>query len=368
MTQRIGVLGGYGAVGSAVVRLLAARFDGIVRVGGRDGKRAEAAADALAAGEAVEVDLWEDAALAAFCRDCAIVVHAGGPSYQVADRVARSAFAAGADYVDAGGDLPLYERLAGTERRALVTAGMMPGLSGLLPRWLARRTGPVRRLEAYVGVLDRLTPAGAVDYLLSLGGRDAESQAVWQDGRRVTRSAAPQVDVRLPFFPGVVSAFPYLGYEPERLARQLAIPDVRWYSVFDGGAAMMATLSRLQGAMSGEGDLTAAAAQLAEAAELDMFGREPYQRMVFTAHPADGSAPATLVAGSRDTSVLTGTVCGLAALQVLSGAVAPGCAFAAEALNAETLVADLRATDALSVFEVLTNAAEPDEAAEEGVL
>ncbi|MEE3922525.1 methyltransferase [Micromonospora sp. BRA006-A] len=90
------------------------------------------------AGEAVAVDVYDRDSLARFCAGCRLVVCAGGASHQVLDRVAVAALAAGADYVDAGGDEPLYDRLAGRDlaaqgRVALVTAGMMPGLSGLLP-------------------------------------------------------------------------------------------------------------------------------------------------------------------------------------------------------------------------------------------
>lgn len=356
----IGVIGGYGAVGRAAVRQLRHDFPGLLRIGGRDLARARAVVgeDLEGLGEALAVDVYDPDALARFCAGCRVVVHAGGASYQVLDRVADAAFAAGADYVDAGGDEPLYERLTERDlagRRALVTAGMMPGLTGLLPRWLAGMSGQAgmrpRRLTAYVGVMDRLTPAGAVDYLLSLAGRDGESQAVWLGGRAVTRGATPLLDVPLPFFPGLVSAYPYLGYEARRLGAQLGLDEVRWYSVFDGGNAMMATLSRLQGAMSGHGDLADAACQLSAAADLDLFGREPYQLMVQELLGDDDHA-CTVVVRSASTSVLTGTVLALATRQVLDGRVAPGAHFAAEGLVADELVAALRDTGAVRAFEL----------------
>lgn len=375
----VGVLGGYGAVGSATARLLRERGDVTLRIGGRDPDRAArfVSDDLGGAGEAIAVDVYDEEALARFCDGCRLVVNAGAPSYLTVDRVARAALAAGADYVDAGGDCPLFDRLVGTDlagdgRRALVTAGMMPGLSGLVPRWLAAQGfARVTRLTAYIGVMDRLTPAGAVDYLLSLGEREAESQAVWLGGRRVRRQATPLADVELPFFPGRVTAYPYLGYEGERLARQLGIDELAWYSVFDGGASMMATLSRLQGAMSGESDLTAAAAELASAAELDMFGRDPYQLMVFEAHgeaTGGGDVSRTCVVRSEDTSRLTGTVCALATIAVLQGRVRPGVWFAAEGLDPAWVVDELRSTGAVRAFELYDGPADVVSALEEGVL
>lgn len=381
MSASVGVVGGYGAVGSAVVRRLH-RVLGPgyrLRVGGRRLAAAEELVrrERAGGGEAMAVDVYDDEALRRFCAGCRLVVNASAASYLVVDRVARAALAAGADYVDAGGDLPLLDRLtplgpAGAGRTALVTAGLMPGLTGLLPRWLAatefRRP---RRLVAYVGVMDRLTPAGAVDYLLSLRTRDEESQAVWQDGRRVTRAAAALTDVELPFFPGRVTAYPYLGYEAQRLAVDLGLTEVRWHAVFDGGASMMATLSRLQGAMAGESDLRAAARELAAAAELDMFGKRPYQLLVFEltgTGPAGDEHTRTLVLRSTDTSEITGTVCALAAAQVLAGRVPPGAHLAAEGLAGAELVEALRATGVVRAFDLFDGVAADAATVEEGVL
>ncbi|WP_449065129.1 saccharopine dehydrogenase NADP-binding domain-containing protein, partial [Planomonospora algeriensis] len=96
----IGIVGGYGAVGGAAARLLADRG---VRVGGRDLEAARRFVDEELGGrgEARRVDAYDEAALAAFCRGCRVVVNCAGPSYLLLDRVARAAFRAGADYVDA---------------------------------------------------------------------------------------------------------------------------------------------------------------------------------------------------------------------------------------------------------------------------
>lgn len=361
----VGVVGGYGAVGRTVVAALRRHPDLRLRIGGRNLDRAvRLVRDELAGGaEPMAVDVYDEASLARFCAGCAVVVHTGAASYQVLDRVARAARAAGADYVDSGGDLPLHHRLVdhypptGTGR-ALVTAGMMPGLSGLLPRWLAIGYQKVHRLVAYIGVVDRLTPAGAVDYLLSLAERERESQAAWIGGRRVERAATPVADTVVPFFPGRVAVYPYLSYEAERFAAQLGVAEVRWHSVFDQGGNMMAALSRLQGAMSGRADPRSAARELAAAAELDLFGRKPYQLMLFEMSGADRESgrhrATTLMVRSANTSHLTGTVCALATRAVLDGRTPPGAHFAAEALDPRALVSALRDTGGVRAFEVCT--------------
>lgn len=376
---RVGVVGGYGAVGRAAVHELARSAPGLtLRIGGRDRDRATAVVEEELSGrgEAVRVDVFDPASVAAFCSGCDVVVHAGAASYRAGDAVARPALAAGADYVDAGGDEPLLETLTVSPppagRRALVTTGMMPGLTGLLPRWLVDQEVPEpRRMTVYVGVMDRLTPQGAVDYLLSLGTRDREAQAVWRDGLVVPQALNALTDVELPFFPGRVTAHPYLGYEGARLGARLGLEELRWYAVFDGGANMMRTLGRLQGAMQGEGDLEAAARELAAAADLDMFGKQPYQLMVFELVGADATgAPVarTLVVRSADTSRLTGTVLAIGTLEVLAGAVPVGAGLAAEMLDPARVVGALRTTGALDLLEVRPGPAVAEEPIEEGVL
>jgi hypothetical protein len=371
----VGVIGGYGAVGGAAAAALR-RLGGVtLRLGGRDGQRAARAAHTLGA-EGVAVDLYDEESLGRFCADCDVVIQAGGASYQVLDMVARAALDAGAHYVDAGGDLPVRDRVAdlrpeSSGRVAVVSAGMMPGLTGLLPRWLAGRFAEPVELTAYVGVVDRLTPSGSIDYLLSLADRERESRAAWLDGRRVDRAAQPETGVALPFFPGRVTVYPYFGYEAERVTESLHLRTVRWHSVFDDGGNMVAALGRLQGAMAGATDLETAARELAAAAALDLFGREPYQLMVYSMHGrgADGQPlAATVMARSASATVLTGEVCALSARAAMDGAVRPGVHLAAECLDPATTLAALRDSGALTALETFDVAVDARSSVEEGVL
>ena len=193
----IGIIGGYGAVGRAAARRLQKWRVGALRLGGRHPERAAAFAAEELGGQAevLGVDYRSDAELAAFCSGCRLVLNCAGPSYRILDRIARAAFAAGADYVDSYGDDPTHERLAPgfpQPRTAILSAGVMPGMAGLLPRWLAARGFErVSRLLGYVGGLERVTPAAAADYLLSLGSGYGESLAGWRDGRPASKVLAP---------------------------------------------------------------------------------------------------------------------------------------------------------------------------------
>ncbi|WP_051966429.1 saccharopine dehydrogenase NADP-binding domain-containing protein [Kitasatospora mediocidica] len=369
-TGVVGVLGGSGVVGRAAARALRELGVERLRLGGRRLDAVAAVAAALPGGtdrasRAVAVDLDAAASLAAFCAGCSVVLNCAGPSYRVRGRVALAALAAGAHCVDVAGDDPAYEQLravdvAGTGRSVVLSAGMLPGLSGLLPRWLAQRqqVGGGGRLTVWTGGLERCSRTVAADLLLSVGGdpsgdpsghpTDAtvpfgESLAAWRQGRRVSRALRAQDGAELPYFPTSVSLQPYLSTEAERLARALGLDELDWFNVFPGRRVrdLLAALG------TGREPLAEAAERLVRAAELDLTGRRPYFRMVFALDSPDGAATAVL--GTRDSYRLTAAVGALAVTATLAGTIPAGLHFAAEVLDPAESVRRLAATPGVTL-------------------
>ncbi|GAA1880346.1 saccharopine dehydrogenase NADP-binding domain-containing protein [Streptantibioticus ferralitis] len=343
----IGIIGGYGAVGAQAARLLGEWGAGPLRIGGRNLTAAQRAAAALPGTvEAAVVDVDDDASLAAFVQGCEVVVGCAGPSHRTAARVARAALAAGAHYVEAGGDtVPEYVG----ERRAVFAAGALPGLSGLLPRWLAAREfTTVHALTCYAGVLDRFTPTGAEDYLRGVLGGDNEPLAAWRDGDRRSSALTRQAAVTLPFFPREVSAVPYLDAEGEQLARDLSLTHGHWYTVLDGehlGAALDAARTRPP---------AEAAADLCRATALDAAGRTPYVTLLIQLDgttAAGRAATRTAVLRAPGIAELTGAMTAATALAVLRGEVPAGARHAATALDPSATVGRLRDRCELTVLE-----------------
>ncbi|SDL60765.1 saccharopine dehydrogenase NADP-binding domain-containing protein [Nonomuraea jiangxiensis] len=330
-----GVIGCYGAVGRALVR----RLPGPLRLGGRDLDRVRQTA--RPGDEAVAVDLCQADRLARFCAGCDIVVNCAGPSARVQDTVAQAALRAGAHYVDVAGDQLDHARLSALAggRSAVLAAGMMPGLSALLPRALAQGAGRPVRLVAHAGGLDRFTRAAALDYVASLSGDYAVPLAAWQ-GHQVIRGALrPAERVALPHFPGRVSAYPYLSRETERLARTLGLAEVEWWGVFDGER----TLRALSGA--GDRDAERVAGDLELAARLDGLGRRPYFQLVFD---LDGRV---LLVRAADGYELTAALAATATREVATGRVPPGAHDAADVLDPGGVLRDLRDDPAVEVLE-----------------
>ncbi|MEV6033894.1 saccharopine dehydrogenase NADP-binding domain-containing protein [Nonomuraea sp. NPDC052116] len=339
----IGVLGGYGAVGGTAARLLADHPG--LRVGGRDGAAARRFVEEELGGhgEAWQVDALDAAELARFCTGCQVVVNCAGPSYLLRDRVARAAFAAGADYVDAAGDAAAFAQAdAGTQgRTAVLSAGMLPGLTGLVPRHLAALASPNAglRLDVYTGGLDRLTPAAAGDFLLAGQEERGAALAAWRDGARVARALTPVHDVQLPYFPGPVTAYPYLSAEAERVAAELGLAEARWYNVItgDGVLAAASTAGR--------------AADLTRAAELELAGRTPYYVLLFQLSGPHGTR--TLALRTHDSYALTAAVAAHAAMAVLRGEVAAGLHQADAVLDPARVLADLEPVAKIEITEAV---------------
>ncbi|MCW3819602.1 saccharopine dehydrogenase NADP-binding domain-containing protein [Micromonospora sp. DR5-3] len=324
-------------------------------------------------------DVTDSDALAGACAGSGIVVNCAGPATAVGPRVAVAADAAGAHYVDAAGDDLLDGQLAaaglpGPGRVAVLAAGMSPGLTGLLPRLLA---GPpftrVERLTGYAGGRDRFTPAAATDYLASLTDGYGLAGAAWRDGRVVAGALTPRLDEPAPFFPGLVSAFPYLSGELRRAAADLVLVEASWFNVFDGEHTL-ALLGRLR---TGTGDGTGtgvepgeAARQLCHAAELDAAGLRSYQLFVLELTGVTDAGPLTrtLVARAPDAYLLSGAVAALAALAVADGELPPGRHRADAVLPPERTVRRLGDWGALLSVDVSDVAVAAAAEVEEGVL
>lgn len=175
-TARVGVVGAAGAVGRAVLEELLRLGVGPIRAGVRRPPQRPLPAAVELWPDPVEVD--DAQALAAFCAECRVVVNATGPVRATGHLVAAAALAAGADLVDVNDtaeltEPPPYDRLL-RWRTAVIGAGLMPGLAGLLPGVLvAEAAGAAGRGD----VVGAATPGGRPERVQGTSaGPDGRSQ------------------------------------------------------------------------------------------------------------------------------------------------------------------------------------------------
>ncbi|MFJ4152714.1 saccharopine dehydrogenase NADP-binding domain-containing protein [Streptomyces galbus] len=377
----IGVLGASGAVGRAAVRELRALGHRGLRLGGRTASALSEVANENPDGhdEAVWADATAPDGLKAFTDGCDIVLNCVGPTYRLRATVAFAALNAGAHCVDVAGDDPAAEDLlkggdpVRDDRTVVLSAGALPGLSSLLPCWLAGQgLDGVTALTAYCGGLEPCSPTVAHDLMLSLssGGADGapygEALAAVRGGRRVPRALRTDEDTVHPAFPGRVAVQPYLSGESERLAGDLGVDRLDWYNVHPG-PAVRALLNLLPGRLAAGEDPDRLAKRLILAADLDLAGRTPYYVMDFAMWGTASGAPATAGATLRTASSyrLTAAVGALAVDAVLRGGVPAGVHFACDVLDPGTVVRHLRSH---GVADLRLTGMAADAEQEEGVL
>lgn len=165
--NRVVILGGYGATGSRVARLLAARGVGPLVIAGRDRERAAALAEELVRAHphievsAVAADARDAASMAGVLERARLVVVASSTS-AAAGIVAHAAFAAGADYIDTQLSFrakhealdALRSRIEAKGACFVTDGGFHPGLPGALVRYAATRLDAIE--EALVASVIRV--------------------------------------------------------------------------------------------------------------------------------------------------------------------------------------------------------------------
>lgn len=322
----IGIVGASGAVGSAATALL--RAEGLrVRAGYH-----RSIIDTAQGG--CQVDVYDDRSLATFCAGCTLVLNAAGPSSLIGDRVLRAALAAGADYVDAFGNeaMTLWPDGLAPAQRIVHSAGVFPGLSALLPAWMAERfPGRPHSLKIWAGGRERCTPAAARDVLLSTLHGFGHAGAAWRDGKRVMQALGPREGVEIGGVPGKVYLQPFLGHETEQLAKRLGLACAEWYTITPNDTTNR-LISRYAGLLSLTPDdgalLEQGAAELAATAHAQLAGHSPYYRMVaeLDGWAEDRRHRLRAVLRAHDSYRLSGAVAAATALMVLEGMAASGAA------------------------------------------
>ncbi|GAB7529032.1 saccharopine dehydrogenase NADP-binding domain-containing protein [Pseudomonas sp. 3A(2025)] len=365
----IGITGASGDVGMASVQALLSLGLHDLRLGGRDPHKGARCLALLrqqwpqARLDWATVDLNDAPALAAFACGCEVLLNCAGPSWRVADRVAQAAMKADAHYVDAAGDINL-DPTPWHRRSAVLGAGLQPGLTGLMPRWLAAQafTG-VRGLSSYFGLRDHFTAVAADDFLQGASDGSSEPLAAWHHGR-CSRVLRRRRDVRLPCFPGPVHVLPYLNLEGERLARDLHLETGQWFNVMTDGHVLKA-LDQAHNLPRDD-----AVQRLCTASRLDLSGQPPFVTLLLQLDGfCDGQARTrSLVLSGAGNAALTGAMAAATVVSVLEGEIRTGCHDAAQALPPAATVERLQRTSAIRALNLLEHPLDHLQHAEEGCL
>ncbi|WP_445354151.1 saccharopine dehydrogenase NADP-binding domain-containing protein [Microbulbifer sp. EKSA008] len=364
----IAILGGYGDVGAAVTGYLQSLELGAMRIGGRNAHKQPLSSDSVISYQTV--DYLDAASLDQFVSGCEVLINCAGPSHLIGDRVAKVAAQVGAAYIDVAGDEALYEQLDGSYYQshgltAVLSAGLQPGLSSLLPRWLAEQEfSQVESLISYFGLRDRFTDVAADDYLQGANEQHSKPLAAWRNGRRVSGILKRRSDVELPFFPESTTVLPYLNSEGERLAQDLSLSDGDWYNAVSG-SYILSAFNTAHGFSRDE-----ARAALCRASELDLAGRDPYALMLLQLTGKYNEQERTRTTALRGTgnADLTAAVAAVTTMAVLRDEIPPGCHYCAQVLPPALAMERMSKIGALSFLTTLETSIEDMVCLEEGAI
>lgn len=314
------------------------------------------------------VNVYDESSLARFCSGGTVVLNTAGPSSLIGDRVARAADKAGADYVDAYGgrllsDLFQESRLS-MKRRVIHSAGIYPGLSELLPRWLAKtHFDNVHTLRGWSGGRELCSPAAAVDVLASTHQGFGHAGAIWENGNRITNAIAAEADAALPSFAGRVYVQPFLSQELELLVRDLDLRDVRWGNVMASTRALdviarwgsrLGVHARAMNTKAYRQLLQQAVDELVDTARMDLLGQTPYYRLLIEMEGvrAGTSKRIRAVLKAKDSYRVSGAVAANAASMLVTDPPAPGIHRADSILNWEEVLRTLQHNRCIDNFTI----------------
>ena len=224
----IGIIGGSGNVGQWATRILSHYSTTDIKVGGRNKKKFEDLANLLSDNAHVEfkqVDFRDICSVKNFAENCTIILNCAGPTYNHASGLAEVILNMGIGYVDVGYGKRMDE-INGSfrERRILYKAGSIPGLSGILPRYLAQQFEEVSQMEIYYCALGKFTKTAASDYLNGIFDGIEELPVKRREARRKL----------LPLSMNETYLYPYYDEECKYVEQYIKCSGSKWFMALEG--------------------------------------------------------------------------------------------------------------------------------------
>ncbi|MDF7631293.1 hypothetical protein PUG46_18725 [Erwiniaceae bacterium L1_55_4] len=319
----IALLGARGAVGEQVIAQLAPV--GHLRAGSRQ-LPVQRHPDV----EYQRVDLFDERALRQFCQGAQLIINCAAPGHLIGDRVARAAAALDCDYLDPGGDEPLFARLQNTQKAspcAVLSAGMLPGLSGLLLRSAFSAFDRLYEAKGYALSCEPFSQGGAADFLASLDNGYGVTGVALRQGE--LQHCPGGARIQLPLARASAMAYPFMTSEWQRIGQAHPHIDLTWYNLFSSEALVHWLSQRIKRDARAVDDLVALSVRAC-------VGQQP-QHLV--AVEASGERQGIFerracVIECSSGAQLTAAVTTFTALNMVQGKIPPGLHFAADVLPA----------------------------------
>ncbi len=229
----IGIIGGYGAVGAWATRYIKAHTAHKLRIGGRSVEKAPAGLRTeWNDDEWIKVDVSDKESVMRFMDGCEILLDCA--------KLTQAQSAMMDEIAENEGIPVLHLGIEGFQRReskipVLYGAGSLPGLSGLIPQYLAQKFDSVSSLELYYCGLGTISYIAAKDYMDSLSDSGNHSMVYWKDGRLIPYvPASSDIETDLNRINPYNKVFPFFDAEAQAVTRKLNIKESRFHMCICG--------------------------------------------------------------------------------------------------------------------------------------
>lgn len=227
----IGIIGGYGSIGFEAAKILKNHYGEELVVAGRNPEDMGLVKQSFFKDIEVRgLDISDFTAIKQLFKCCDTVINCTGAILDT------SALADGIDgckvkYADIYENVSASEKLQNKVVAAVFEVGSLPGLSALIPRYLAEQLNMPQKLFFSYEAMGSFTAAAAKEYLEGLFEQDKYMMVEWKKGKLVPVCGEVLSQDGLKADRQV---FPYFDKEAEYLADTLKLEEGRWNMVLRG--------------------------------------------------------------------------------------------------------------------------------------
>lgn len=273
----IGIIGGYGNIGIEAADIIKTNSSEMIRVAGRNiSKVSQRAKELFASDKWFQIkesssNEWKD-----FIKGCRLVLCSAELGNETVECINRIAGELDCPIVYLGINLPKQE----AEGKFIYGAGSIPGLSGIIPQYLAQDFDSVASIDFYYGAKGTFTYTAAKDYMDGVFNNSNRSMVMWKYGKLLPYVPAEVEKTNMYICNEIenMRCFPYFDDESEYLCQKYGLSEGRWHMCISGENTLK-VLERARYDYQVNKDKTLR--NICRASKLDCFGTTGITKFVY---------------------------------------------------------------------------------------
>lgn len=252
---------------------------------------------------------WKD-----FIKGCRLVLCSAELGNETVECINRIAGELDCPIVYLGINLPKQE----AEGKFIYGAGSIPGLSGIIPQYLAQDFDSVASIDFYYGAKGTFTYTAAKDYMDGVFNNSNRSMVMWKYGKLLPYVPAEVEKTNMYICNEIenMRCFPYFDDESEYLCQKYGLSEGRWHMCISGENTLK-VLERARYDYQVNKDKTLR--NICRASKLDCFGTTGITKFVcsIAGMVSNEVIEKSLLLTSSNPSRLTGSVAAATVLTIL---------------------------------------------------